>query len=80
MSEEGVVILKIDERIKERNMSVTKLGKESKIQYAQAKNYCSGNMQKVDLSILAKICHTLDCEISDLLEYIPPQHKSSLQK
>lgn len=75
MCEEGVVILKIDQCIKERNMSVTKLGKESKIQYAQAKNYCSGNMQKVDLNILAKICYALHCDLSDILEYIPPEHR-----
>ena len=29
-------------------------------------------MQKVDLNILARICKTINCEIGEIIEYIPP--------
>lgn len=32
-------------------------------------------MQKVDLNLLAKICKTIDCEIGDIIEYLPPNDK-----
>ena len=32
-------------------------------------------MKKVDLSILARICKTIDCEISDIIEYEPTKNK-----
>lgn len=69
----GKIVLKIDEMLVKKDISVTKLATEARIQYKQAKNYCKGNMQKIDLIILAKICHTLRCNLSDILEYIPPE-------
>ena len=32
-------------------------------------------MQKVDLNLLARICKTIDCEIGDIIEYLPPESK-----
>ena len=32
-------------------------------------------MQKVDLNLLARICRTIDCEIGDIIEYLPPNDK-----
>lgn len=29
-------------------------------------------MQKVDLNLLARICKTIDFEIGDIIEYLPP--------
>lgn len=28
---------------------------------------------RVDLAVLSRICHALDCRVEDILEYIPPQ-------
>ena len=70
MDDVGQVILKVDKLLKQYNMSKSKLAREAKIQYKQAKSYCDNEMQKVDLVILARICHTLKCNISDILEYI----------
>jgi putative transcriptional regulator len=70
MYEIGQVVLKIDKLLERYNMSTSKFARETKIQYKQAKSYCKGDMQKVDLVILARICHTFECSISDILEYI----------
>jgi putative transcriptional regulator len=70
MEDIGQVILKVDKLVKQYNMSKSKFARETKMQYQQAKRYCEGNMQKVDLFILARICHTFQCNISDILEYI----------
>lgn len=69
MEDIGQVILKVDKLLEQYNMSKSKFARETKLQYQQAKRYCGGNMQKVDLFILARICHTFQCSISDLLEY-----------
>lgn len=66
----GRVILKVDKLLERYNMSTSKFAREAKIQYKQAKSYGNGDMQKVDLVILARICHTFKCDISDILEYI----------
>jgi DNA-binding Xre family transcriptional regulator len=69
MNDIGQVVLKVDKLLKEYNMSKSKFAREAKIQYKQAKSYCNKEMQKVDLTVLARICHTFDCSISDILEY-----------
>ena len=66
----GQVVLKVDKLLEQYNMSKSKFAREAKIQYKQAKSYCGNEMQKVDLTVLARICHTFDCSISDILEYM----------
>jgi putative transcriptional regulator len=69
MNDVGQVILKVDKLLKEYNISKSKFAREAKIQYKQAKSYCDNEMQKVDLTVLARICYAFDCSISDILEY-----------
>jgi putative transcriptional regulator len=66
----GQVILKVDKLLERYDMSTSKFAREAKLQYKQAKNYGNGEVQKVDLNVLARICHTFKCDISDILEYI----------
>lgn len=75
MIDEGKIILKLDKVLQEKNMSTSKLSREARIQFKQAKNYRENNMQKVDLVILAKICFALGCDINDIMEYIPPNEE-----
>ncbi|MBQ6012466.1 MAG: helix-turn-helix transcriptional regulator [Firmicutes bacterium] len=30
------------------------------------------DVQRVDLSVLARLCYALDCDLSDIIEYIRP--------
>ncbi len=78
MSEWGEVNLKLDEFLKEHNISRSSLSRNGQIHYKQLLKYCNNDMQKVDLNLLARICKTIDCEISDIIEYFPP--KKSNQK
>ena len=34
-------------------------------------------MKKVDLNLLARICKTINCEISDIIEYFPPKNEGN---
>ena len=70
MDDIGQVVLKVDKLLEQHDISKSKLAREAKIQYKQAKSYCDNNMQKVDLVVLARICYAFKCSISDILEYI----------
>ncbi len=75
MDEWGEVNLKLDQFLKEHNISRSSLSRNGQIHYKQLLKYCNNDMKKVDLSILARICKTIDCEISDIIEYEPPKNK-----
>lgn len=73
MGEWGEVNLKLDEFLKEHKISRSSLSRNGQIHYKQLLKYCNNDMQKVDLNLLARICKTIQCEIGDIIEYIPPK-------
>ncbi len=73
MNEWGSVDLKLDNFLKENNISRSSLSRNGQIYYKQLLKYCNNDMQKVDLNLLARICKTLNCEIGDIITYNPPK-------
>ena len=73
--ESGYVKIRLNELLKEKKVSKNKLAAKAQMQRTQLNNYCKQKMQRVDLAIIARICSALDCGVSDVLEYIPPQEK-----
>lgn len=73
--EYGRVCLKLDKVMKMQNVSINKLAFRSEMQRTQLKSYRDNSVQRVDLAVLARLCYALDCDLNDLLEYIPPQKK-----
>ena len=39
--------------------------------WKQIDNYCNNTITRLDTFVLCKLCKALNCEIQDLLEYIP---------
>ena len=68
----GRIHLKLDEIMKQQKISVNKLAFRSEMQRTQLKAYRDNEVQRVDLAVLARLCYALDCDLSDLIEYIPP--------
>ena len=68
--------IKIDEVIKNKNISKNKVANRAEMQRIQLNNYCNKKIQRIDISIIARLCYVLDCEISDLFEYIPPYNNN----
>ena len=80
MEDWGEVNLKLDEFLKEHQISRSSLSRNAQIHYKQLLKYCNNDMQKVDLHLLARICKTIDCEISDIIEYKPSSKKDNKKK
>lgn len=72
----GTIKLHLDKVMKERNISINKLSFRAEMQRTQLKKYCRNEVQRVDLSVLSRLCYALDCDITDLITYIPPQKKN----
>lgn len=69
----GTVKCRLMEILKERGISKTHFMRIAQMQPKQINLYCSDTLVRVDLDILARFCFILNCEISDLLCYIPPE-------
>lgn len=73
MENHGKIILKVDKVLQERQISRTKLMYLAYLQRKQVNKLADGSATRIDLDVLARLCHALDCDISDLLEYIPAE-------
>lgn len=71
----GNIRIKLGEIIKEQGLSKNKLAHRAEMQRTQLNQYCKGSVTRLDTAVLARLCHALDCNIEDLLEYVPPEDK-----
>lgn len=68
----GTIKVTIEDILKKKNISKNKLIAKTEMQRTQLNKYCKQKMQRLDISILSKICYSLDCDLCDILKYIPP--------
>jgi len=65
--------IKLDELIEDRGLSKNKLSQRAEMQRAQINHYCTNTISRLDIDVLARLCTVLECNISDLLEFVPPE-------
>ena len=73
MESYGAIRIKLDELIKEAGISKNKLSHRAEMQRSQINHYCNNEITRLDIDVLARICTVLQCDISDLLEFVPPE-------
>ena len=74
----GTIRIKLEEVIQQSSLSKNKVAQLSQTQRGQLNHYCKGDIQRIDVAILSRLCYALDCRVEDVLEYIPPQTKNSI--
>ena len=70
----GYIHIKLKEIMEEQNISISKLAFRAEMQRTQLKQYIKGDIQRLDMAILARLCYALNCTLNDLIEYIPPEN------
>jgi len=75
MEEYGTIRINLDQLIEQKGISKNKLCHKAELQHTQLNNLCKNKTTRLDTDVLARICTALDCEIGDLLEFIPPEKK-----
>ncbi|MBE6034070.1 MAG: helix-turn-helix transcriptional regulator [Clostridiales bacterium] len=52
-----------------KDMTRSKLAKLANIRFEVADKWYNGNIERMDIDVLTRICFVLDCKISDLMTY-----------
>lgn len=73
MARYGKIRIKLDELLKKSGMSKNKLSQRAEMRRTQLNHYCNNTITRLDTDVLARLCTVLDCEIGDLLEFVPPE-------
>lgn len=67
---QGTIIIKLDQYLKNHNISRCSLARKGELRYDTILSYCRGEVTRLDTDTLAKICTALDCKIEDIIEFI----------
>ncbi len=62
----------LEEVMKKSNISINKLSFRAEMQRTKLKKYCKNEVQRLDIAVLSRLCYALECDLHDLIEYIPP--------
>jgi len=69
----GKIEIHLAKLIKESGISKNKLSQRAEMQRTQLNNYCNNKVTRLDTDVLARLCTVLNCEIGELLEFVPPE-------
>ena len=58
----------LNETLKSKKVSQYKLANDTGIAASTLSNLCNNKTSSVQFSVLQKICDSLDCEVSDILQ------------
>lgn len=73
----GHIRIKLAEVMQEQNISINKLAFRAEMQRTQLKAYMKNEVQRLDVSVLSRLCYALECTLDDLIEYVPADKKSN---
>ena len=69
----GKIKIRLEDILKERDISLNQLSFRAEMQRTQLRNYRDNKVQRLDIDILLRLCYVLECDLTDLIEYIPPE-------
>lgn len=69
--ENGYYIFKLENILKNRNISMNKLTKDTNTDFKVLKRIQTGDLVRIDIFVLARLCNYLNCSMNDIIEYIP---------
>lgn len=72
MTQCGTIRIKLKELMEKKRISMNQLSFRAEMQRTQLRNYRDNKVQRLDIDILQRLCYVLECDLHDLVEYIPP--------
>ena len=71
----GHVELRLKEVMDARGITRNQLAKLIDARFEVVGKWYKGEVEKMDLDILARICYALDCTAEDIIQYIPGERE-----
>lgn len=67
--EKGYYLFKLEEVLSNKGISINKLMRDTNTDFKVIKRLMNGDMVRIDIIVLARICDYLKCDITDIVEY-----------
>ena len=77
--EDGYYLFKLSDILEKRAISKNKLMRETNTDFKVIQRIINGELTKLDIIVLARICNFLNCHISDIIEYYPSLKNETIE-
>ena len=67
--EKGYYVFKLEQILSDKEISINKLMRDTNTDFKVIKRLMNGDMIRIDIIVLARICDYLKCDITDIVEY-----------
>lgn len=68
--ENGYYLFKLEQILEDKKISMNKIMRETNTDFKVLKRLGTGDLARVDITVLARLCDYLNCDMKDIFEYI----------
>ena len=68
--ENGCYIFKLDDMLKQKDISINQLMKDTNTDFKVLKRLMTGELVRIDIFVIARLCDYFNCKIEDIIEYV----------
>ena len=68
--ENGYYLFKLGKLLNDKKISINKLMRDTNTDFKVIKRIMNGDIARIDITVLARLCDYLKCDITDIIEYI----------
>lgn len=76
----GETQLNLNKIFKEKNINIRKMCREIKVDYHVVDRYRNGEVRRVDVDVLTRICCYLNIGFDELITYVPPKNDDDMDE
>ncbi len=69
----GHLEIRLAELIEKKGVNRNKVSLKAAMNWRQVDRYCENDITRLDTFVLCKLCTALECEIQDLLVFVPAE-------
>lgn len=73
--ENGYFLFKLEQLIDDKDISINKLMRDTNTDFKVIKRIITGDLVRIDIFVIARLCDYLNCKITDIIEYIPNKNE-----
>jgi putative transcriptional regulator len=69
--EKGYYLFKLDDILENNNLSKNKVMRDTNTDFKVLQRIVNGDLSKIDVTVLARLCDYFNCSLNDIVEYVP---------
>lgn len=69
--ENGYYLFKLEDLIERNNLSINKVIRDTNTDFKVLKRIMTGELVRIDILVLARLCDYFNCSMKDIIEYVP---------